>query len=109
MRGDRRAFWEILIRDQADSALSIREFCEQAGVSQPSFYQWRKRLRREALVSGPSFLPVSVRSRAVKGDSHESGSIEVEFPDGIVVRIPSGMLPETVRVVLAAVSGETAC
>ena len=32
---------------QAGSGLSVREFCAQAGVSQASFYAWRRKLRRE--------------------------------------------------------------
>ncbi|MFM9065957.1 MAG: IS66 family insertion sequence element accessory protein TnpA, partial [Planctomycetota bacterium] len=40
-------FWRDLVEKQARSALSVRRLCELEGISQPSFYLWRKRLMQE--------------------------------------------------------------
>ena len=37
--------WREILTRQADSGLSVRKFCAVEGVSEPSFYAWRKKLR----------------------------------------------------------------
>ena len=44
-RRDSAGRWREILRRQADSGLSVAAFCRQAGISQPSFYVWRRRLR----------------------------------------------------------------
>lgn len=39
--------WRKLVDRQAGSGLSIREYCLKEGVSQPSFFAWRRRFREE--------------------------------------------------------------
>lgn len=81
--------WRGLLRRQAESGLSVAEFCRRRDVSEASFYQWRKRLRTVPLPAelgtgqsspGP-FLPLSVVGAA---------GIEIELPCGAMVRIPAG-------------------
>ena len=81
--------WRGLLRQQAESGLSVAEFCRRRDVSEASFYQWRKRLRVEPLTaealsrpaSAGAFLPLSVVGTA---------GVEVELPCGAMVRIPAG-------------------
>jgi hypothetical protein len=86
--------WRGLLGRQAGSGLSVAEFCRRQDVSQPSFYQWRKRLRGErpggferppAQGDGPmpagNFLPLSVVGAA---------GVEVELPCGALIHIPLG-------------------
>jgi hypothetical protein len=40
--------WRRLLRLQRSSGLSISAFCRREGVSQPSFYSWRRKLQAEA-------------------------------------------------------------
>lgn len=61
----REQFWRQALRQFAAGSQSIREFCRSRGLSQPSFYSWRRRLaRHDAAASAandlPSFVPVSV-------------------------------------------------
>jgi transposase-like protein len=42
----REAFWRRLVAGQPTSGRSIRDWCIQHGVSEPSFYAWRKELAR---------------------------------------------------------------
>jgi hypothetical protein len=37
---DQRQFWQMAIESWQSSGLSIRQFCKQEGLSEPSFYSW---------------------------------------------------------------------
>ncbi len=76
----RRERWRELLTEQADSGLSIAEFCRRSEVSQASFFQWRKKLGAAEAVRQP-FVPVSLVA--------ETG-VSVEFPCGAVMRVPPG-------------------
>lgn len=39
--------WREILERQAVSGISIRGFCAAEGISEPSFYAWRKRLRTQ--------------------------------------------------------------
>ena len=106
------AVWrERLARfDRGDG--TVAEFCRREGVSNPSFYQWRKRLRQrdrqarrvEQEAAGASaaevrgrFLPVNVAGLSVA---------EIELPNGIKIRVPATNV-ELVRT--AILTGHEAC
>ena len=40
----RQKRWQELIRQQSQSQLPVRAFCRDHGISDQSFYNWRKRL-----------------------------------------------------------------
>lgn len=42
---ERASRWREILRRQAGSGLSIRAFCTREGISEPSFFAWRRRLR----------------------------------------------------------------
>jgi transposase-like protein len=89
---------------------SVKEFCRREGVSEASFYQWRKRLggrahagsrrstpiRRERKCQN-GFVPVKVAAAPVA---------EVALPSGVVVRVPATNV-EALRVAIAA--GDEVC
>ena len=77
--------WRERVQRQARSGLSIAAFCHREGISQPSFYQWRKRLATEPRpAESPWFVPVQVAeaARAAEG-------VEIELPGGALVRLPA--------------------
>lgn len=43
--GEKEARWREILQRQAGSGLSIRSFCADEGISEPSFYAWRRKLR----------------------------------------------------------------
>jgi len=43
---EKEHYWREILRRQASSDLSVRKFCLGEGISEPSFYAWRKRLRK---------------------------------------------------------------
>jgi len=95
---------EVVWRDRLarfrTSGLTVKEFCRQEGVSDPSFYQWRKRLdlgqaskRARRSGDGPTktvksrpFVPIKVSS---SGDVASSVLAEVELPNGVRIRVPA--------------------
>ena len=115
---DRRRYWRDLIERQQTSGLNIARFCADVGVSQNSFYVWKKRLlttaparqattvrrkhRRKKAVA-KSLVPV----RIVTDVGHQpptAKAIEVAWPHGIVLRIPAGCDSKTLREVFGLLS-----
>jgi hypothetical protein len=71
----------------------VRGLCAEQGVTEQSFYSWRKRLSKDAPVS---FALVT------DGSSGKQGSpLELEFGSGQRLRIPCGVDGATLRTVLA--------
>ena len=50
-RGEAREFWEAAIRLWSESGLSVREFCNLEGLSEHTFYTWRRALRADSSAS----------------------------------------------------------
>ena len=99
------AVWRDRLARFGKCKLTVKEFCRQEGVSNPSFYQWRKRLTKDPQGSKhsrrtgersvetekpQSFVPVRVSSAEDLSNS-VFGSVlaEVEFPNGIRIRVPA--------------------
>jgi hypothetical protein len=40
----RATYWRSVFQEHADSGLSIRRFCQTNGISEGSFFNWRKKL-----------------------------------------------------------------
>jgi hypothetical protein len=56
--------------------LSVAEFCRREEVSEPSFYQWRKKLTRvDSAPETATFVPVEVASTSTV-------SLQATFPNG---------------------------
>lgn len=43
---EKEAFWRLVLSEQQQSGLSIRAFCAEEGLSEPSFYAWRREIRK---------------------------------------------------------------
>lgn len=109
--GGAEAVWrERLTRFDAGD-LTVAEFCRREGVSNPSFYQWRKRLRRRAGSArraeqadrgGAADLPARFVPVNVAGVS----AAEIELPTGMKIRVPAANV-ELLRVAILA--GHEAC
>jgi hypothetical protein len=39
-------YWRKLIAEQEGGGQEVRPFCRESGITEPSFYYWRKRLRK---------------------------------------------------------------
>jgi transposase len=96
----REQFWREQLRRQESSGRGVREFCEGAGLSVPSFYWWRRQVRiRDARRGGdrPRFVPV----RLMPAPS-VNASLEVVLGGGQSIRVGSGFDADHLRAVVAA-------
>jgi transposase-like protein len=116
-------FWRDAIRQQERSGQSIRQYCRHHHLSEPSFYAWRRELkrrggrqtqkthhravrrptgrRREAVASKgrPAFVSVQLAPGTVPlGPA--SASIECLLPGGVVLRLPASMEPAAIAALL---------
>ncbi len=102
-------YWQDRIANREAGGLSIDEFCADEDVSRSTFYRWVERLKdgipdavKEegasltlAEIAEPKFLPVSVTSLPV----------EIELPNGGLVRLPVGVGQAVIVDVIQAVTG----
>ncbi len=99
----REQFWREAVAAWPTSGLTVREFCRQRQITEPSFYSWRRELRRReakpARSAGPAFVPVTVVPAA---------RIEVRCPSGHVVTVPNADLG-TLRQLFAALAPVPPC
>lgn len=74
--------------DEFDASdLSVKAFCRQLRVSENTFYQWRRRLKRSAgEPAGSAFVPVAVAAE---------DEVRIEMPCGATIRVPND--PDSLR------------
>lgn len=89
---ERRELWRQRFAQQGNSGQSVRVFCHEQKLSEPSFYAWRKRLRSES-------KPVRFALVETKSVADTAAPIEVMLASGDRLRIPGDAA--TVRMVLA--------
>ncbi len=88
--------WQERLESYQASGLEIDVFCLKEGISRSTFYRWKDRLRggvpepmlaeqaaREKAESaeGAAFVPISLKASPV----------EIELPNGGIVRLPLGV------------------
>ena len=86
---ERRGQWQARIAEQERSGQTIRQFCRDRGISEFSFYGWRKRLSQ----SGPVSFALVETTQA-----KESSMLELVLCSGDRLRLPAD--PSTLRTVL---------
>ena len=90
----RREYWREVISQQERSGLTVHAFCSQQGLTEASFYNWRKQLRGHAPVG---FALVERRENG----SGPKALVEVMLASGERVQVAAGTDAATLRMVLA--------
>ena len=89
--------WKLAIAEQVASGLSIRAFCREQLLSEPSFHAWKRKLGERAQpIKSPLLTPVRVVSDSSLSGATESGSGRSRRPD-IHTRIPDYRTGEAFR------------
>ena len=103
---DRERYWRGVLERWRRSGISIRAFCREEGVSEFSFYRWRKRFGAEER-EGPRFVAVElVDSKVLEGTGEGSASgVELVLASGQVVRVFRGFDKETLCRVVEVLEG----
>ena len=78
------------------SGLSDRDFCYSKGLSEPSFYSWRRTLNERDAANTPALVPFHVRSGSAPP------TLKLVIQSGHVLRVPHGCVPQQLRLVPAA-------
>jgi len=104
---DEYVYWQERFANREASGLSIDEFCVDENISRSTFYRWMRRLKggipdavKEertltlADIAEPKFLPVSVTTSPV----------EIELPNGGLVRLPVSVGQEVIVDVIQAIT-----
>ena len=88
--------WQERMERFQSSGLDIGLFCLQEGVSRSTFYRWKERLKegvpdsmiaekeardRTESTEGAAFVPITLKASPV----------EIELPNGGVIRLPLGV------------------
>jgi hypothetical protein len=89
--------WAERIAAQQRSGMSVKQFCKESGVTEYSFYAWRKRLRKNEPVR---FALVDRGATRQERDS-EVG-LELILTTGEQLRIGAGVDGATLRTVVEA-------
>jgi len=91
---DRHEHWKAVIAEQKQSGQTVGSFCHQRGVTQQSFYQWRKRL-------GGAQAPVRFALvETGRPEARERAAVELVLRSGHRLRIAAGVDGTTLRTVL---------
>jgi hypothetical protein len=117
-------FWRRTLRQWRRSGLSVRDFCAEHGLAEPSFYAWRRivverdqesarvrpRPERDSVCratpandDAPVFVPLRVIDVATQV------ALEVVLERGLVVRVLRGFDAATLRQLLAVLQEERPC
>jgi transposase-like protein len=93
--------WREILSRQADRGLSVRKFCAREGISEPSFYAWRKKLQERENDGRPQmdqpdnghlFVPLKLLDA--------SHSLELIHPLGYRIQISGNVNPVALRQVI---------
>ena len=104
------AEWRERAQRFARSGLTVAAFCGRERVSTASFYLWRRKLAAESAATvrvvdhraaegaPPLFVPV----RLPRESAAAAGRVEIELPNGAIVRVTQADESLVRRVILAA-------
>lgn len=88
--------WAMLIQECNNSGLTKREFCQQRGISEKSFYYWLRKLRSHMADSaGPQLVqldPVPM----------QQDMLEIQYR-GAELKLPAGVDIDAVSALLRAI------
>ena len=108
---EKEEFWRLVLDEHQRSGLTARAFCEQQGVSAPSFYAWRRKLlavdsrsRQDPSDDRNRMVPVNIVDTTRRRSDHDgtvaTGWIEIVTPAGFTLRVDPAMLPQRIAALL---------
>ena len=89
--------WAERIAAQQRSGITVKQFCKEQGLTEYSFYAWRKRLQENQPIRF-----ALVERRAIRQERTAEAALELVFANGERLRIGAGVDAATLRSVLEA-------
>jgi len=87
--------WAMLIQECNNSGLTKREFCQQRGISEKSFYYWLRKLRSQmAEAAGPQLVQLEPAQVPVQEDMLriQYRGAELKLPAGVDMDVVAALL-----------------
>lgn len=76
--------WAMLIQECNASGLTKREFCQQHGISEKSFYYWLRKLRAQMVyAAAPQLVPLEPAPTAEEVLEIRYHGAELKLPTGV--------------------------
>lgn len=114
-RKDRELHWREVLRRQAESGLSVAEFCRQESVAGPSFYSWKRKLKERDARPQPESPRVGTQSVASQllpvmiESVSPAESVRILLPQGASLEVPSSIAPTALVTLLQALREAHRC
>ena len=99
--------WQDRLENYKNSGLDLSVFCLHEGISKTNYYRWTERLKDG--IPEPMLAEEEARKKATSGKAAfvpitlKASPVEIELPNGGIVRLPLGVgqvvLVEVIRAV----------
>jgi transposase-like protein len=96
---ERTAYWRERMAEQERSGIPVQQFCKERGITEQSFYVWRKRLRKQE----PARFAL-VETGPARQNAPQTG-LELMLMTGERLRIGADVDPSLLRRILEALRG----
>jgi hypothetical protein len=104
VRSAKAEYWQGIVDQFQQSGQTVQAFCTERGLSVPSFYQWKRRLRDGDAVTESRMVPVKLLPATPRD---LAGTIQIVTPNGFVVRVTSSLPTEDLARLLRTVASST--
>lgn len=95
-KGERITYWQKLVKEQAQSSLSVTDFCRDHQINPQRFYLWRQRFNSQSPASRTGAFLELVSS------SKDGGSgIRLRMDQGVSIELDCHFDPATLRQVIS--------
>ena len=85
--------WAMLIQECNASGLTKREFCQQRGISEKSFYYWLRKLRTQMVESAaPQLVPIEPVSAVEDILQIQYRGADLKLPAGVDIDAVAALL-----------------
>lgn len=85
--------WAMLIQECRTSGLTKREFCQQRGISEKSFYYWLRKLRTQMVESAaPQLVPIEPVSAVEDILQIQYRGADLKLPAGVDIDAVAALL-----------------
>ena len=83
----RLSHWAQVVQDRAERGLTVREYCEETGICENTYFYWQRKLRAAAsaraadMSAGNSLTPRGWTALSIRGKSATADGLIVEVGD----------------------------
>ena len=88
--------WTMVLQERTSSGLSVRQFCQQRGISEKSYYYWQRKLRVQAIEAASPQLV------ALDSGSEPEDQLKIAYR-GAELKLPASIDMEAVAMLLRSI------